>query len=115
MSLLDSYTGLFVKLEAQKVSDGEGGTRTTWIEGGTFVAAVTLDAANAEEKAERENAANVYTITTKKNVLLGFHEVIKRTSDGKAFLIVSDGADNKTPDSACLNMRQVKAEEWRLT
>ena len=61
-----------------------------------------------------EGVTGVYTVTTAKNVNLQFHDVFKRLSDGKVFRVKTDGDDKKTPKSAGLNMRQVRAEEWTV-
>ena len=61
--------------------------------------------------AEKQGVTALYTITTRKNINLQYHEIIKRVRDGKLFRITSDGDDNATPGSAGLNMRQVSAEE----
>jgi hypothetical protein len=45
-------------------------------------------------------------------MVLQYHDVFRRLSDGKIFRVTSDGDDKFTPDTATLNMRQVTAEEW---
>ena len=77
-------------------------------------AAIVLDSSMEARIAEKQGVTALYTITTKKNVNLQYHDVIRRKSDGKVFRITSDGDDKHTPDSAGLNMRQVTAEEWVL-
>lgn len=54
------------------------------------------------------------TITTTRDKVLMFHEVLKRLSDGKILRVTSDGDDRATPISSSLNMRQCTAEEWTL-
>jgi hypothetical protein len=66
------------------------------------------------KKAEAQGVTSVYTLTTKKNISLEYHDVLRRSRDGKIFRVTSDGDDSFTPASASLNMRQVTCEEWTL-
>lgn len=115
MSLLDEFKSTCVFMEKTRVSDGEGGFKTTWADGAKFQAAVTLDTSIEARAAEKQGVTSVYTVTIPKSMNLEYHDVFKRTYDGKVFRVTSDGDDKKTPDSATLNMRQVTAEEWTLT
>lgn len=98
MSLLEEAMTKCVMLNKQSDPDGYGGIITTWTNGAEFSAAMT----------------SLYTIITKKNITLEYHDVIKRVSDGKIFRITSDGDDKHTPKSAALDMREVSAEEWEV-
>ncbi len=115
MSLLDTQMEKFCYVNVARLPDGEGGILTTWTDGAEFQANARLDNSTQAKIAEKMGVTSLYTITTNKNISLAFHDIIKRLSDGKIFRMTSDGDDNKTPDSATLNMRQVSAEEWRLT
>lgn len=115
MSLLSAAYEPFVYINKTFVSDGEGGGDFIWTESEeTFQA--TADFANsstatiADALTERVNC----TITTPRSITLTFMDVIKRVSDGQYFRILSDGSNAKTPNSAGLDMRQSKAEIWRL-
>ena len=94
--------------------DGYGGIITTWVDGATFRAAIVLDSSMQARTAAVQGVTSLYTVTTKKNINLQYHDVFRRGSDGKVFRVTSDGDDKKTPESASLNMRQVSAEEWSL-
>ncbi|MDE6678811.1 MAG: hypothetical protein K2K02_07200 [Ruminococcus sp.] len=115
MDLLDTQMETFCYLNVSKLPDGEGGISTVWTDGAEFKANARLDNSTQAKIAEQMGVTSLYTITTKKSITLEYHEVIKRLSDGEIFRITSNGKDNKTPDSATLNMRQVSAEKWRLT
>lgn len=115
MSLLDDFMETCVLFEKVRQPDGEGGWFTTWREGATFKAAITLDTTMEARIAEAQGVRNAYTVTTGRNITLDYHDVFKRGSDGKTFRVTSDGTDKKTPKSAGLDMRQVTAEEWSLT
>ena len=102
----------FVFMVKSLVPDGVGGQRKTWTEGATFTANISKVTTNQMEVAESQGAKAVYKVTTPKTLVLDFHDVIKRKSDGKTFRITSDGDDMATPDTSTLDMRIVNAEEW---
>ncbi len=115
MSLIDDFTSKCIMMDKTTVSDGYGGFVAKWVEGASFDAAITLDSSIQARIAEKEGVTALYTVTTKKNINLQYHNVFKRLSDGKMFRVTSDGDDKYTPSSANLNMRQVSCEEWELT
>lgn len=114
MSLLDEAMESFVMMDRITAPDGYGGYNSFWREGASIKAAAVLDTSMEARVGEKQGVTALYTITTGKSVNLQFHDVIKRTSDGKIFRIKSDGDDKRTPASAGLNMRQVTAEEWSI-
>lgn len=114
MSLLDDAMETFCFVERHRAPDGEGGFVDVWSEGEEFQANARFDSSMQAKIAQVQGVKSLYTITTKKNIILEHLEVIKRISDGKFFRITSDGDDNKTPDSATINGRQVSAEEWKI-
>lgn len=115
MSLMDDFKSTCVMLDRRTVSDGEGGFTTEWIEGAKFIAAITLDSSITAKIAEKQGVTGLYTVTTSRQINLQYHDVFKRSYDEKIFRVTSDGDDKLTPQSATLDMRQVSAEEWRLT
>ena len=115
MSLYEKMMTPCVRMERKGSDDGEGGTRTEWIEGERIDAAIVRDTSTAAKVAEKEGATSVYTITTKRNVLLGFHDVIKRLSDGKIFRVTSDIGDKVSPGMSLIDISQVTAEKWEVT
>ena len=114
MSLLEKAFEPFIIINKSIVPDGVGGTVTTWNEGAEIPAVSRLDSNKEARIAQQQGASATYTIVTRKSVVLSFHDVLKRKSDGKIFRITSNGEDNKTPDSASFAYREVNAEEWRL-
>lgn len=112
MSLLENAMENFIFINVKKVSDGYGGSTTEYSEGFSFVASVTFDNSIEARTALKDGVTSVYTITTMKNLVLEYHDVIKRVRDGKIFRVTSDGDDKFTPASSSLNMRQVSAEEF---
>lgn len=114
MSLLDNAMTEFVEIETTVTPDGLGGYLTEYTEDGHFYAAVRFDNSIQAKMAAAQGVTSLYTIITRKDYVLYFHDIIKRLSDGKIFRITSDGDDKATPRTAGLNMRSVSAEEWSL-
>lgn len=114
MSLLDEYMGNCVMIDKTTVSDGRGGFDYAFVEGAEFQAAITLDNSIQAKIAEQQGVTGIYSVTTQKSINLQYHDIFRRSSDGKVFRVTSDGDDKKTPVSATLNMRQVSAEEYTL-
>lgn len=114
MSLLDEAFESFIIMNKIRVDDGYGGSDVTWTEGQKINGAMVFNNSIEAKTAQAQGVSSVYTFTTRKNIVLDYHDVIKRESDGKIFRVTSDGDDLYTPKSAGLNMRQVSCEEWRL-
>lgn len=114
MSLLSEAMESCAMLTKTVVNDGYGGYVTTWTESVKFEAAIVFDTSIQARVAEAQGVSSLYTVTTKKNLHLEYHDVFRRNNDGKIFRVTSDGDDKYTPASASLNMRQVTAEEWEL-
>ena len=115
MSLLSEAMEDCVILDKTTTADGYGGRITTWTEGATFKCAIVFDTSMEARNAEKMGVTSLYTVTTKKNMTLEYHDVFRRVKDGKIFRVTSDGDDKFTPNSAHLNMRQVTAEEWSIS
>lgn len=118
MSLIDDFTSECTMLDKTTIPDGYGGFKPSWVDGAPFSAAITLDNSIQARVAEQQGVTGLYTVTTKKNINLQYHDVFRRETDKKIFRITSDGDDKATPARATLNrnqgMRQVSAEEWSL-
>lgn len=115
MSLLDEAMETCVFVSKQVEPDGYGGYKTVWVDGAEFKAAIVFDTSMQARIAEVQGVVDLYTITVPRSVPLEDKDVFRRTSDEKVFRVTSDGDDNKTPESAGLDMRQVTAREWVLT
>ena len=114
MSLLTQAMEKCYLIDKTTANDGRGGTITRYIEGAEIMIAFSFDASTEARVAEQSGAENRFTLVTKKNVNLEYHDIIKRDRDKKIFRITSDGDDYYTPSSASLDMRVVEAEEWSL-
>ena len=114
MSLLDEAMENFIIVNKTVVPDGYGGTVTRWTDGATIKGAIVFNSSTEAQIAQAMGVTGVYTLTVRKNVLLDYHDVLKRASDGKIFRLTSDSDDMKTPASAGLNMRNYTVEEFEL-
>ena len=114
MNLLDDYMENCVMIDKTSVSDGRGGFDYAFVDGAKFQAVIKLDDSIQAKIAEQQGVTGIYSVTTQKSINLQYHDIFRRSSDGKVFRVTSDGDDKKTPPSATLNMRQVSAEEYTL-
>ena len=114
MSLLTYAFKTCTMLHKTTQDDGYGGEVAAWVDGATFQAAITFDSSMEARVAQSQGVKSLYTVTTKRNKVLEYHEVFRRERDGKLFRVTSDGDDKFTPDSATLDMRQVSCEEFDL-
>lgn len=112
MSLLDDAFESCTRIHKTSADDDYGGEKTTWIPGSTFPAAITFDSSIEARIGQSQGVTSLYTVTTRKSVVLEYHDVFRRESDGKIFRVTSDGDDKATPRTAGLNMRQVTAQEF---
>ena len=112
MSLLLEALEPCVIMDKTTEADGRGGVITKWKDGAEFQGAVVFNSSMEAKIAEKQGVKSLYKVTTLKSVILQYHDVFRRESDGKIFRVTSDGKDNKTPASASLNMRVVDAEEY---
>lgn len=103
-----------VILNKAYIPDGRGGAIPSYVDGITIEAAFSFNTSNEMRIAEQAQAVPRYVITTRQNVNLQYHDVLRRERDNKIFRITSDGDDNKSPSVSPLYMRQVEAEEWEL-
>lgn len=102
-------------IDKTTVDDGYGGYDVVYKEGAEFQAAIVFNTSMQARTAEAQGVKSLYTVTTARALTLEYHDIFKRTRDGKIFRVTSDGDDSYTPQSATLDMRQVTAEEWSLT
>lgn len=114
MSLLEEAMESYIILNKITTDDGYGGVVTEWVEGAKIQCAFQFNNSIEAKVGEAQGVTSVYTLTTKKDINLQYHDVLRRVRDGKIFRITSDGDDLYTPEGAGLNMRNVSAEEFVL-
>lgn len=103
-----------ILLEKTRTSDGLGGWTTIWTDGETFNAAIHKDTSTQAREAEKAGLTEIYTVTTKKENPLEWHDVFKRIKDGQIFRVTSNADDNMSPEFSVINFGQVSAEAWKL-
>ena len=111
MSLLTDSMEDCVIVNRQKVNDGYGGMKNSWVDGADFQAAIVFDSSMQARIADKQGVTSLYTVTTSRTFVLEYHDYFRRKRDGKLFRVTSDGDDRYTPKSATLDMRQCTAEE----
>lgn len=94
--------------------DGQGGYKITWTDGAEFDAWFALDTSTAGMVAEAQGVTSLYSLYVDKGVPITPFDAFRRKSDNYVFRVTSDGADSKTPPTAAINMRLVRAEKWVL-
>ena len=114
MSLLSEAMENCVLMDKKTEPDGYGGYISRYTDGAQFQAAIVFDTSIQARVAEKQGVSSMYTITTPKAMVLQYHDIFRRVSDGKVFRVTSDGDDKYTPKSATLDMRQVTAEEYTI-
>jgi len=114
MSLVDEAMEVCTFMNKQVTPDGYGGYFTTWTSGAQFKAAIAFDTSIEARIGEASQEVGRYSVLTSKALTLEYHDVFRRESDGKIFRVTTDGDDNRTPNSAGLDLRYVEAEEWTL-
>ncbi len=114
MSLLDQAFEHFILLNKVSSADGYGGTVTEWVDGPEIKGALVLDSSGSAMVAQALGATALYTLTVRRNVVLDYHDVLRRVADDRLFRVTNDSDDKKTPAAAGLDMRQYSAEAWSL-
>lgn len=110
--LWESFLTNCTKQTKSTVSDGQGGVTVTWTNGDTFKAAIVKNSTAIERVAEKQGIKASYTVTTPVDVMLQFHDIFKRNSDNKMFIVTSSATDSTPPKVASFGFNQVTAEEW---
>lgn len=115
MSLIDVMMEECVMLDKRTVSDGLGGFSYEWTEGAPFRAAIVKNTTLEARIAEKQGVTELYTVTVDKGLVLQYHDVFRRVSDGLTFRVTSNIRDSETPTVASFQIGQVTAERWELT
>jgi hypothetical protein len=110
MSLIDAFKTECVLLERRRVSDGEGGLTTRWLDGPEFTAAITEKDSTLARLAEQQGVTATHTLTTDRSLVLEFHDAFRRLSDGMGFRVVK--VLDPTPGVATFQFNQYQVEEW---
>ena len=91
----------------ERLEDGEGGYTSRWTQGETFDAVCICNSSNEQQRAEKQQAQDTYTVTT--CYKLAFDDVFVRNDDGTAFRVTSNGNEGATPEVSTFEFRQYSA------
>ena len=97
------------------VPDGRGGVETVYVEGAPIDVAFSFNDSVSVVIADQEKVTDMYTLITKKKVVLLAGDIIKRDKDDSTFKIETNSTDSTPPEISALNMRQVKAKKFKLS
>ena len=114
LSLLSESFEKFTVINKTVVSDGYGGTSTTYTDGVEIMGAMPFDNSVQVKIAQAMGSKSTYTLTVRKNVELDYHTILRRERDKKYFRLTTGADDHQTPKTAGLNMRQYDAEEFQM-
>lgn len=114
MSLIESAMEKFNIIDKVTSLDEYGSVKTEYRLGAEVMLAPEFNASTQARIAQQEGVNVRYSFFMPRSLNLKFPDIIKRTSDGTIFRILSDGTDNKTPEAAGLDLRKVEAEKWEL-
>ena len=114
LSLIESMMEDFVFLNKVKVDDPVGGYKDDYQDGITFKAAVIKNSTTEAQIAEKQGITEIFTIVTDKSMVLEFHDVLRRVSDGEIFRITSRAVDSQAPEASTVPIAKVSAERWVL-
>ena len=114
MSLLDDFARKCVLMEKTRVSDGEGGYKTTWTEGAEFTNYQALDTSMEARRAEKEGVTSLYSALVDKAVPIEYNDYFKDTETGKTYRVTSEPADKEAPKSASFSLKYFTAERKAL-
>lgn len=114
LSLIESMMEDFVFLNKVKVDDPVGGYKDDYQDGVTFKAAVIKNSTTEAQIAEKQGITEIFTIVTDKSMVLEFHDVLRRVSDGEIFRITSRAVDSQAPEASTVPIAKVSAERWVL-
>ena len=114
LSLIESMMEDCVFLNKVKVDDPVGGYKDDYQDGVTFKAAVIKNSTTEAQIAEKQGITEIFTIVTDKSMVLEFHDVLRRVSDGEIFRVTSRAADSQAPEASTVPIAKVPAERWVL-
>ena len=114
LNLIESMMDDCVFLNKVKVDDPVGGYKDDYQDGITFQAAFIKNSTTDVQIAEKSGMSEIFTIVTDKSMVLEFHDVLRRVSDGEIFRVTSRAVDSQAPAASTVPIAKVTAERWVL-
>lgn len=114
MSLLEEYSDSYTQVIRVDSEDEYGSYITEYTDGVTFEASLAFTNEVSISTSEALGIRTNFQLMVPKDIVLSFHDLVRRNSDGKIFRVTSEGSNVYTPESSDLNLRYVDLEDWSL-
>ncbi len=115
MSLLAQLMEECRILNKVRTRDGEGGSKYTWAEGASFMAAIGKIGSGETKVAEKPEITEAYMVVVDDSITLAYHDVIRRVRDGATFRITTRTKDSTAHPASTVRIAAVNAERWEPT
>ncbi len=112
MSLLEDFARSCVLLEQKRTPGPEGGCSVQWTEGEAFQFCMALDNSRETRRAEKQGAADTYSVLAPKECPIQYGDVFKDLSTGDTYRVIS--SPETAPPSSGLKLKHFTAERWEL-
>lgn len=97
-----------------RTDDMFGGYTDEWIEGALFKAAIAKNTSAEVLVAEQQGVNEQFTVVVSDKIVLDYHDVFKRVSDGEIFRVTSKTMDSTAHPASTVRIAKVTAERWVL-
>lgn len=114
MTLIDSMMERCVMQDKTSQSDGMGGFSYAWADGAEFDATIIKVSSPTITVAEQQGVNEQYNVVVHSNVMLDYHDVFKRISDGATFRVTGYSRDSEAPAASTVKIAKVTAERWSI-
>lgn len=115
LSLLDSMAEECRIMNHIREDDEYGSSIDYWTEGSRFLATIIKDSSTEAVVAEKQGISEIFTVVVKSGVILDYHDVFKRLSDGQIFRVTGTTRDSEAPKASSIRIAKVTAEKWVLS
>ena len=114
MSLLTQMMDDCRILNHIRSDDDFGGYTEEWSDGMRFKAAIAKNSSPEQEIAEQQGISELFTVVVQDNIVLDYHDVFRRVSDGAIFRVTSKTTDSTAHPASTVRVAKVTAERWVL-
>ena len=114
MSLLTQMAEDCRILTKTRSDDDYGGSDNTWTPGKVFKAAIAKIASPEQRIAEKQGISEAFTVVVEEGMMLNYHDVFERVSDGAIFRVNSRTKDSTAHPASTVRIAAVNAERWEL-
>ena len=114
MSLLDDFARECVFMEKTRISDGEGGYKTSWTDGEKFTNYRALDTSMEARRAEKEGVTSLYSALVDISVPIEYNDYFKDVETQQTYRVTSNPEEKESPKSALLKLKYFTAERKAL-